>query len=272
MSKRKDYFKRAQNYYQKDIDGMNEKQLADYIKYQFKNLGIKPPKYLSSKKSIIKNKEKALKRIENQLLKRVKEDSNKKNFLTKKQQQKYNEYNKQIEGNKKLIIDTLKEMGANQLMIDAFLRDNELTFRGTKMFKNLSAFTDRSFESIVMGMVKSGQGKDKYLEELLKNSRIKTNKEYGDDFLEIAQAIAGINGFVLNDNDKKMLLDELKNVNYFGRNLLTRRLFSKLERGYYEQYKEELNITNPDRLIEELQSDIHIYNANAIKMGLSINL
>ena len=88
MSKKKDYFKRAQNYYQKDIDGMNKKQLADYIKYQFKNLGINPPKYLSSKKSIIKNKEKALKRIENQLLKRVKEDSNKKNFLTKKQQQK----------------------------------------------------------------------------------------------------------------------------------------------------------------------------------------
>ena len=89
---------------------------------------------------------------------------------------------------------------------------------------------------------------------------------------QLAQKIANINGFTLNENDKNALMEELRNVNYFGRHYLTRRIVSKLNNAYYELYKEELDLTTPDKLIDELRSDIFLYNKEAIKNGLLVRI
>ena len=272
MTKRKDYFKRAQNFYQKDFEGMTNKQFARYIKSQFKDLNIKPPKYLNKYNTIAENKQRALKRIEKQIMKKALESAKKSSFFNKKQEKLYNNYKSLIEENKQMIVNELKDMGASQTMIDSFLMGRELLFKGSKIFINQTATTDRDMLSLATGMIKSGKNKEDYLKELNKNAKLKTKEQYGEDMFQLAQKIANINGFTLNGNDKNALMEELKNVNYFGRHYLTRRIVSKLNNAYYELYKEELDLTTPDKLIDELKSDIFLYNKEAIKNGLSVRI
>ena len=272
MAKKKDYFKRGQNFYQKDFEGMTDKKFAIYIRKQFKDLNIKPPKYLNKYNTIAENKQRALKRIEKQIMKKALESAKKSSFFNKKQEKLYNNYKSLIDENKQMIVNELKDMGANQTMIDSFLMGRELLFKGDKIFINQTAITDRDILSLSTGMIKSGKNKEDYLKELNKNAKLKTKAEYGENMFQLAQKIANINGFTLNDNDKKALMEELKNVNYFGRHYLTRRIVSKLNNAYYELYKEELDLTTPDKLIDELRSDIFLYNKEAIKNGLSVRI
>ena len=171
-----------------------------------------------------------------------------------------------------MIVNELKDMGASQTMIDSFLMGRELLFKGDKIFINQTATTDRDKLSLATGMIKSGKNKEDYLKELNKNAKLKTKEQYGEDIFQLAQKIANINGFTLNDKDKNNLMEELKNVNYFGRHYLTRRIVGKLNNAYYELYKEDLDLTTPDKLIDELRSDIFLYNKEAMKNGLSVRI
>lgn len=226
------------------------------IEDKYEKIGRKVPKYLTNGKLTEKKLNRAVTSLVNMYSRKIQSIENKKSSPIDRA---YKEYVKSQKNKKSLLQKELKNY-PKEIQEAYFDKSKTLGFFNTDINKQevdiLPLKTIKQYAKAI------GKTPVSILKDLTKRT-IATKDTFIGQAEELIDQILSQHGYSLNEKDRISLVDSLRDVGYLEFTGLLETWQKKLEQGYYEMYKEDDKLDDPNTLYHQFRSEVNRYINNA---------
>jgi len=229
------------------------------LKEKYKAIGKELPKYLNNGNITDNKLNKALKSLNTFYNRAINTEKN--NISTSLSQPKY--YKDFVKQRQEQINDIKKELSSYPIDIQKAYVDNNLEIGVSRIDikkESLDIPSLKELKDQAKGMSKKVTQVTK---DILESYKSKSQKE--KIIKELLNGIMETEGIGLLKDDMKQLDYLIKNVGYLESDILIDVLNTRIERAYYEIYKDSKNLNDPDSLFADLYQLLSRYDRRTYK-------